>query len=86
MIYPDWVFHKNENITRKNMREYERQQAELERKYEELNPHYHKLDLYQQALIRDFVRNDVTQITRYCMQKCGIKEMTEEALRNLRRE
>ena len=86
MWYPDWVFNKNEQITMQNMRDYDRQQAELQRKYEELNPNYHKLDLYQQALIRDFVRNDVTQITKYCMQKCGIAELTEETLRNLRRE
>lgn len=41
--YPDWVYSKNENITRRNMAEYDRKMDQISDKCRELNPDYDHL-------------------------------------------
>lgn len=43
--YPSWVFNVREDITRRNMREYDRQQAAIEKRCTELHPEYRSMSL-----------------------------------------
>lgn len=41
--YPDWVFNINEDITRRNMAEYDRKRDKVPAKCREINPDYDNL-------------------------------------------
>lgn len=84
--YPPEVFHVNEDVTRRNMRAYDREQERIDRECRKLNPDYDKLHLVEQAAIRSFVMGDKDTIAlRLVAQKSGVEisEITEDILRNL---
>ena len=41
--YPDWVYHVREDITRRNMDLYDRQQEQIRERCLKINPEYHSL-------------------------------------------
>lgn len=45
--YPEWVFSKNEDITRRNMAEYDRKMDQTFNKCRELNPEYDRLPMQE---------------------------------------
>lgn len=51
--YPAYVYSHREDITRANMRAYDRKQDEIYKKCLELNPNYHGLHFCEQIAIRD---------------------------------
>ena len=86
MYYPPELFSINETRTRRNIAEYERKQERLEKAYLAVNPEFWRLNLYQRGLIMDFVQGRHTSMTDRFMLMCGINELTEENLRNFKRE
>lgn len=52
--YPPWVYHINEDVTRRNMAAYDREQAEREKRLLSFCPNYYSLsfrerhEIYQQ--------------------------------------
>lgn len=52
MYYPKEVFSYREDVTRANMREYEKRQRQLEEKCLEIDPNYYHLGLRQRMEIR----------------------------------
>ena len=85
-MYPAELFSINETRTRRNIAEYEKKQARLEKAYLAINPNFWRLNLYQRGLIMDFVEGRHTSMTNRFMLMCGIAELTEENLRNLKKE
>ena len=53
--YPAYVFNINEDITRKNMREYDKKKKKFYDYIEELYPNYYELPLRERMEIRDAV-------------------------------
>ena len=53
MMYPKWVFDPREDITRNNMREYDRTTKIFRDKCLELNPNYYQLSLRERMVVRD---------------------------------
>lgn len=45
--YPDWVYNINEDITRRNMAEYDRKMGQVFDKCRELNPDYDHLPMQE---------------------------------------
>lgn len=50
--YPAWVFNRNEDITRRNMREYDRREAAIEKRCTELHPEYRSMSLRDRYNVR----------------------------------
>ena len=50
--YPSWVYTAREDITRSNMRLYERQVEQLDKKCLEVNPNYYSLDFRTRFEVR----------------------------------
>lgn len=51
--YPKWVYSPREDVTRNNMREYDRTKKIFYDKCLELEPNYYKLTLRERQTIRD---------------------------------
>ena len=51
--YPKWVYSPREDVTRENMRQYDRTKELFYKKCEELNPDYYKLGLRERMAVRD---------------------------------
>ena len=45
MTYPSWVYTSREDVTKENMKRYDREQEAIHDKCLELNPEYHHLGL-----------------------------------------
>lgn len=56
MYYPKELFSINETATRRNIRLYDLKQTEIEQKAIQLEPNYKKLNLIEQAAIRELVK------------------------------
>lgn len=57
--YPNWVYNRNEDITRRNMKAYDKRQREIEKRCLEINPNYHKLGLLERSNLRRLVESEV---------------------------
>lgn len=55
MVYPKYVFSSREDITQRNMREYDRKKEIFYRKCEELAPDYYKMTIRERMQVRDQV-------------------------------
>lgn len=53
--YPAELFNANENITRKNMHDYDHKQNKLMREVLKLAPNYYQLDLRERMALRQRV-------------------------------
>ena len=51
--YPKWVYTPREDITRENMRSYDRTKKIFYEKCEEINPDYWKLGLRERMAVAD---------------------------------
>lgn len=51
--YPRWVYSPDENITRANMKQYEKEQNAIYNKCLELNPAFHSLKFKEQYAIKE---------------------------------
>ena len=51
--YPPEVYHINEDVTRRNMRQYDERQLRIERRCLEIDPDYPKLGLRERHAIRE---------------------------------
>lgn len=52
-MYPSWVYSIREDVTRNNMKEYDRTTKIFRDKCLELNPDYYKLSLRERMAVRD---------------------------------
>lgn len=59
MYYPPWVYHINEDVTRRNMRQYEERQRKIEKRCLEIDPDYPKLGLRERHAIRKQAESEV---------------------------
>ena len=55
MYYPKELFSINETATRRNLRAYDLRQTEIKQKAMLLEPNYKKLNLIEQAAIRELI-------------------------------
>ena len=55
MSYPSWVYDVREDVTKANMREYDRTKKTFYDKCLELNSDYYKLGLRERMVVRDEV-------------------------------
>lgn len=53
--YPRWVYSPCENVTRENMRQYDRTREIFRKKCEEVCPDYYKLNLRERMKVKDQV-------------------------------
>lgn len=53
MGYPRWVYTAREDVTRENMRLYDKRQEQINKKCVEINPDYYKLGLRERRAIRE---------------------------------
>lgn len=53
MRYPAWVYSPREDVTRNNMREYDRTTEIFRQKCLEINPNYYGLTLKERMAVRD---------------------------------
>ncbi len=51
--YPKWVYNVREDVTRNNMKEYDRTTEIFRQKCLEINPDYYKLPLRERMAVRD---------------------------------
>ena len=51
--YPSWVYNPREDVTRENMRQYDRTKETFQKKCEEINPNYWKLSIRERMVVRD---------------------------------
>jgi Fe-S cluster biosynthesis and repair protein YggX len=52
MYYPAWVYSINEDITRRNMAQYDKQQTMIVTEARKRNPNYDKLTLRERYLLK----------------------------------
>ena len=57
--YPAWVFHAREDIIRRNMDLYDRQQAAIDARCYEIRPDYRSLSLPERFTIRKQAEKNV---------------------------
>lgn len=59
MGYPKWVFNIREDVTRENMRIYDKQQELLRQKCLEINPNYYSLGFREKRAIRERAKGEL---------------------------
>lgn len=57
--YPAWVFSHNEDITRRNMRQYDNEQNRIYNECIRIAPSYHKLGLREQTFVRETAKQNL---------------------------
>lgn len=57
--YPAWVFHVREDITRRNMELYDKQQAAIDTRCLELRPDYYSMPFTERFTVRKQAEKDV---------------------------